>query len=61
MKKFLQKAGVDLVGAGLDEAPMAYKDIHQVMNFQQDLVEVIGTFSPKVVRMNEDKKYVEVD
>ncbi|AKD05034.1 RtcB family protein [Pontibacter korlensis] len=61
MRKNLQKAGVDLVGAALDEAPMAYKDIHQVMAYQRDLVEVVGTFYPKIVRMNEDKKYVEVD
>ncbi|MBC5773080.1 RtcB family protein [Pontibacter sp. KCTC 32443] len=61
MRKHLQKAGVDLVGAGLDEAPMAYKDIYKVMDYQRDLVEVIGTFQPKIVRMNEDKKYVEVD
>ncbi len=61
MRKQLQKAGVDLVGAALDEAPMAYKDIHQVMAYQKDLVEVVGTFYPKIVRMNEDKKYIEVD
>ncbi|MFT2009804.1 RtcB family protein [Pontibacter sp. 13R65] len=61
MQKFLHKAGVDVIGSGLDEAPMAYKDIHQVMAYQQELVEVIGTFYPKIVRMNQDKKYVEVD
>jgi tRNA-splicing ligase RtcB len=61
MRRFLQKADVELVGAGLDEAPMAYKDIHQVMAYQEDLVEVVGTFQPKIVRMNEDKKYIEVD
>lgn len=61
MRRFLQKAGVELVGAGLDEAPMAYKDIHQVMAFQRDLVEVLGTFTPRIVRMNEDKKYIDVD
>lgn len=47
----LKKHDVDLIGAGLDEAPMAYKDIHTVMNSQRDLVEAIGTFTPKVVRM----------
>ena len=61
MRKYLQKAGVDVIGSGLDEAPMAYKDIHQVMAYQRDLVEVIGTFYPKIVRMNGDEKYIEVD
>lgn len=61
MRKYLQKAGVDLIGAGLDEAPLAYKDIHEVMKHQQDLVQTVGAFYPRIVRMNEDKKYVEVD
>jgi tRNA-splicing ligase RtcB len=47
----LVKAGVDLIGGGLDEAPMAYKDILKVMHYQNDLVEVLGTFAPKIVRM----------
>lgn len=33
----------------LDEAPSAYKDIHQVMNYQQDLVEIITELSPLAV------------
>jgi len=49
--KHLQEAGVELIGSGLDEAPMVYKDIHQVMAFQQDLVEVLGRFIPKIIRM----------
>ncbi|RDV14559.1 RtcB family protein [Pontibacter diazotrophicus] len=61
MRKYLQKAGVDVIGSGLDEAPMAYKDIHQVMASQQELVDVTGTFYPKIVRMNGDAKYIEVD
>lgn len=58
---FLEKAGVVLIGSDLDEAPMAYKDIHQVMRAQQDLVEVLGTFTPKIVRMCGDEKFKEVD
>jgi tRNA-splicing ligase RtcB len=30
---------------------MVYKDIHQVMEAQQDLVEVLGRFDPKIVKM----------
>ncbi len=40
-----------LIGSGLDEAPMAYQDIHTVMSAQRSLVEVVGSFTPKVVRM----------
>jgi tRNA-splicing ligase RtcB (3'-phosphate/5'-hydroxy nucleic acid ligase) len=61
VNKFLKEAGVELIGSGLDEAPMAYKDIHQVMASQKDLVEVLGSFMPKIVRMCGDEKFQEVD
>ncbi|WP_276368753.1 RtcB family protein [Chryseolinea sp. H1M3-3] len=61
VNKVLKAAGVELIGSGLDEAPMAYKDIHQVMEYQKDLVEVLGTFMPKIVRMCGDEKFQEVD
>lgn len=51
MRKMLQDNGVTLIGGGLDEAPGAYKDIHTVMAAQADLVEVVGRFQPKMVRM----------
>ncbi len=47
----LQRAGVQLMGGGPDEAPMAYKDILDVMRSQDELVEVLGMFTPKIVRM----------
>ena len=52
VSQFLKKQDIDLIGGGVDEAPMAYKDIHKVMANQQDLVEVIGSFQPKIVRMS---------
>jgi tRNA-splicing ligase RtcB len=61
VNKFLKQTGVELIGSGLDEAPMAYKDIHQVMNYQKDLVEVLGSFMPKIVRMCGDERFQEVD
>src|SRR5690606_5142664 len=61
VKKFLKEAGVELIGSGLDEAPMAYKDIHQVMNYQKDLVDVVVTFMPRIVRMCGDERFKEVD
>ena len=52
LKQELAKNKVTLFGGGLDEAPQAYKNIHDVMAAQQDLVEVIGSFLPKIVRMD---------
>jgi RNA-splicing ligase RtcB len=43
--------GVELLSAGLDEVPGVYKDIHAVMAAQTDLVEVLGQFDPKLVKM----------
>ncbi|HPZ87782.1 MAG TPA: RtcB family protein, partial [Flavihumibacter sp.] len=54
MRAVLKANDVMLIGAGLDEAPMAYKDIHQVMAAQTDLVETLATFTPRMVRMAAD-------
>ena len=53
VKRVLKDSGVELLSAGLDEAPGAYKDIRQVMADQQDLVEVLGEFQPRLVRMDD--------
>ena len=50
-QKFLRDRNVTLISAGLDEVPMAYKDIHQVMAAQQDLVEPLARFDPRLVKM----------
>ena len=52
MRDELNRKGVKLLGGGLDEAPFAYKDIEAVMKSQQVLVETIGTFLPKIVKMD---------
>lgn len=52
INKELKKHEVTLIGGNIDEAPMAYKDITKVMTNQTDLVEVLGTFTPKIVRMD---------
>ena len=49
--KYLKDNGVTLMSAGLDEIPNGYKDIESVMKAQEDLVEVIGKFEPKLVKM----------
>jgi len=51
LKKLLDKKGVELIGAGIDESPQAYKNINRVMEYQKDLVEVLGEFTPRIVRM----------
>ncbi len=51
VNRLLKERHVHLLSAGLDEAPMVYKDIHQVMAAQQDLVEVLGEFMPRLVKM----------
>lgn len=57
----IHKAGVEVVGSGLDEAPMAYKDIEKVMKSQEDLVDIVGSFQPKIVRMCGEQKFKESD
>lgn len=52
MKNELKMHGVTLFGGGLDEAPHAYKDIHTVMSAQTELVEVVGAFYPRIVKMD---------
>jgi tRNA-splicing ligase RtcB len=51
VKKLLAKHDVILLSAGLDEVPGVYKDIAQVMAAQTDLVEVLGRFDPRLVKM----------
>jgi tRNA-splicing ligase RtcB len=51
VNRFLHQAGVTLISAGLDEVPMAYKNIRDVMAAQHDLVTVLGQFDPKLVKM----------
>jgi len=52
LKETLEKHGVKLLGGGLDEAPQAYKNIGEVMQSQQELVDIVGRFTPKIVRMD---------
>jgi len=39
------------MGSDMDEAPMAYKYIHAVMAAQENLVELLAQFEPRIVRM----------
>ena len=51
VKKFLKERDVTLISAGLDENPGVYKDIDQVMGAQEDLVDTVARFDPKIVKM----------
>lgn len=50
-RKLLAQRRVHLLSAGLDEVPMVYKDIDQVMAAQEDLVDVLARFEPRIVKM----------
>jgi tRNA-splicing ligase RtcB len=52
--EYLRERGVTLLGGGLDESPQAYKSIDAVIAAQHDLVDVIGRFTPRVVRMADE-------
>lgn len=52
IKKELKLKNVTLMGGNAEEAPMAYKDINEVMNAQSELVDILGTFQPRIVRMD---------
>jgi tRNA-splicing ligase RtcB (3'-phosphate/5'-hydroxy nucleic acid ligase) len=49
--RLLKENRVKLISAGLDEVPMVYKDIHTVMAAQSDLVDILGQFDPRIVKM----------
>lgn len=51
-RSYLAKRGVTLIGGSLDEAPQAYKDIEAVVGLQGDLVDLVGRFAPRIVRMD---------
>jgi tRNA-splicing ligase RtcB len=54
LQAFLDERGVKLISGGIDECPMAYKDIEQVMADQEDLVRTVAVFEPKLVKMSAD-------
>jgi tRNA-splicing ligase RtcB len=54
-KKNLEKEGIRILQAGADEVPGVYKEIEAIMAAQQDLVEIVARFDPRVVMMAADK------
>ncbi|MEW6366339.1 MAG: RtcB family protein [Acidobacteriota bacterium] len=50
-RAILADRGVTVLSAGIDEAPMAYKNIDDVMAAQADLVMAVARFDPRLVKM----------
>jgi len=50
-RAFLRERKVELISGGLDEVPMAYKNIDEVMAAQSDLVLPLARFEPRLVKM----------
>jgi tRNA-splicing ligase RtcB len=58
-RELLDAAGVTVMSAGIDEVPMVYKNIMEVMAAQADLVEMVARFDPKIVKMAGGKERAE--
>ena len=52
--EYLKERGVTLLGGGMDESPQAYKPIDSIIAAQHDLVDVLGKFTPRIVRMADE-------
>ncbi|MEX2287692.1 MAG: RtcB family protein [Planctomycetaceae bacterium] len=51
VKNDLARRGIHILSAGADEVPGVYKNIESVMREQEDLVEIVARFDPKIVKM----------
>jgi tRNA-splicing ligase RtcB len=58
-KDEIKRRGVELISSGIDEVPGVYKEIEEVMARQQDLVDIIARFDPKIVRMADEGEQAE--
>jgi tRNA-splicing ligase RtcB len=56
VEALLDQREVTLLSAGLDEIPLAYKDIDVVMAAQKDLLEIVARFEPRLVKMAPGKR-----
>lgn len=54
---YLRERGITVLGGGTDESPQAYKRIETIIAAQSDLVDIIGRFEPKIVRMASEAGY----
>lgn len=56
VQKDLEVKGIRVLSAGADEVPYVYKNILEVMKAQEDLVETVARFDPRIVKMSDDGK-----
>jgi tRNA-splicing ligase RtcB (3'-phosphate/5'-hydroxy nucleic acid ligase) len=54
VKNDLAERGITVLSAGADEVPDVYKRIEEVMRAQQDLVDIVARFDPRIVKMCDD-------
>jgi tRNA-splicing ligase RtcB (3'-phosphate/5'-hydroxy nucleic acid ligase) len=59
VRQELAERGIEVMSAGADEVPGVYKNILEVMAAQEDLVESVARFDPKLVRMCGDGSQAE--
>lgn len=53
VQKDLDQRGIRVISAGADEVPDVYKNIVEVMRAQQDLVQIVARFDPRIVKMSD--------
>lgn len=51
MQEWLEKAGVELRGGGLDESPHCYKRLNEVLDLHQGTIKILHTLKPIGVAM----------
>lgn len=51
MDAWVKKAGVQLIGGGLDEAPMAYRRLKDVLAFHEGTIRITNVLTPFLVFM----------
>ncbi len=51
-RELLARKGVTLLSGSIDETPLAYKNIQEVMAAQTDLVDIVARFMPQIVKMS---------
>lgn len=55
-KEYMRRAAVELRGGGLDESPLAYKRIHEVLRAHTGTVKVLHTLTPVGVCMADERE-----
>jgi len=56
VRPLLEERGVKLLSAGIDENPLCYKPIAEVMANQESLIDIVARFDPRIVRMADAKR-----